>query len=184
MKDLIVMPRFRSVYKTLNEDHHKEASDETSMAKIQLKSIMADAADLLQKMDQAEELDAWVQSKLSVAEDYISTIRKYMEFEEESQPEVLPLIPAGGEDVEMGMEPGAEPAIPAIDAMDDMGDMEGMGDMDAALEGPTEDDLSMEDIESFMSEDPEKDPQPAGEEIEMSLEDDEPEELELEEFSQ
>lgn len=178
MKESIVMPRFKSVYNTLNEDHHKEASDETQMAKIQLKSIMADAAELLQKMDQAEQLDAWVQSKLAVAEDYISAIRKYMEFEEETPAEELPLIPTGDEDVEMGMDTGMEPAMPAIDAVEPP-ELPG----EEAIVGPSDDDLSMEDIESFMSEDPEKDPEPAGDEIEMSMEDDEPIELDLESFS-
>jgi len=97
MKESIEMPRFRSF---INEDYHKEASDEAAMAKVQLKSIMKDATEILQGLESSEQLDAWVQSKLSVAEDYLSTIRKYMEFEEEKAPTELPLIPDGpGPDV-------------------------------------------------------------------------------------
>ena len=97
MKDSILMPKF---VRKLNEDYHKEVSDESQMARIQLKSIMADAADILQGLDNVEQLDAWVQSKLTIAEDYLSTVKKYLQYEEEEAPQELPLIPEEGEETE------------------------------------------------------------------------------------
>lgn len=91
MKESILMPRL------LKEDHNKECSDEASMAKIQLKSIMDAAGEILQGLDNCEQLDAWVQSKISIAEDYITTVAKYMKYEEEEKPAELPLVPAGSE---------------------------------------------------------------------------------------
>ena len=88
MKESILMPRL------LKEDHHKECSDEASMVKIQLKSIIDEAGEILQGLDSCEQIDAWVQSKISIAEDYISTVAKYMKYEEEEAPAELPLVPA------------------------------------------------------------------------------------------
>jgi hypothetical protein len=59
---------------------------------------MADAAAILQGLDNTEQLDAWVQSKLTLAEDYLSTVKKYMQYEEEQSPKELPLIPQEGEE--------------------------------------------------------------------------------------
>ena len=91
MKEPILMPRL------LKEDHHKECSDEASMAKIQLKSIIDSAGEILQGLEGCDQLDAWVQSKISIAEDYITTVAKYMKYEEEEAPTELPLVPAEGE---------------------------------------------------------------------------------------
>ena len=91
MKESILMPRL------LKEDHHKECSDEASMVKIQLKSIIDEAGEILQGLDSCEQIDAWVQSKISIAEDYISTVAKYMKYEEEEAPAELPLVPAEDE---------------------------------------------------------------------------------------
>jgi len=114
MKESIKMPRL------LKEDHSKECSDEVSMAKIQLKSIMDDAGSILQGLDQCENLDAWIQSKLALAEDYLTTVAKYLKFEEEQPAEELPLVPATDE---------APPALP---------------DMSVPLDGaPEEADLAM-----------------------------------------
>lgn len=120
----------KTVKESLNEDHHKECSDEVGMAKIQLKSIMKEAGEILNDLEGCEELDAWVQSKLSIAEDYLVTVRKYLEFEEEKAPEELPLIPQGpgpeiideipAENPEEDPEPVAEPIEPVVMDVDDI----------------------------------------------------------------
>jgi hypothetical protein len=128
MRESILMPRFNF----LNEDHHKECSDEVAMAKIQLKSLINDAGEILQSLDKCEQLDAWVQSKLSIAEDYITTVRKYMQYEEEEVPEELPLIPSGGdsESDDIMMDPIS--ASPAVGPDEDEFDMDMDMDMDDA----------------------------------------------------
>jgi hypothetical protein len=148
-KDGKEVPNCVKANENLNEDHHKECSDEVSMAKIQLKSIMADAGELLQSLDQCEQLDAWVQSKISVAEDYITTVNKYMKFEEESAPEELPLIPQGpgpevideipAENPEEDPEPMVEPIEPVVMDMEDI-EMPPMGPNEAP---------EIEDLELF-----------------------------------
>ena len=150
MKDSIEMPRFKAF---LNEDHHKECGDEVGMAKIQLKSIMKEAGEILNDLEGCEELDAWVQSKLSIAEDYLTTIRKYMEFEEEEAPKELPLVPAEGpgpevideipaENPEEDPEPVEEPMELEIDDIE-------MPALD--LKGPSEE-PDIEDLELFSKE--------------------------------
>ena len=86
--------------RALLEDYHKESSDEIQMAKIQLKSIMADAADILQQLEGHEQLDSWIQSKLTMADDYLTTVKKYLQFEEEKPIKELPLVPSSS-DIEM-----------------------------------------------------------------------------------
>jgi hypothetical protein len=169
MKESILMPRF------LKEDHHKECSDEVSMAKIQLKSIMNDAAEILQGLDNCEQLDAWVQSKISVAEDYITTVAKYMKYEEEEKPEQLPLIPAGGET----QEPEDDMLMPPMEPIDAMGpDEEPEGDMMQSDIAPDEE--GEEDMDFDMEMDFDMDLADDGED---DLEDSEPDEEDLEIFA-
>ena len=147
--------------RALLENHH-EGSDEVQMAKIQLKSIMADAAEILQKIEGKGDLDSWIQSKLTMADDYLATIKKHLQFGEEEQPRELPLIPAG-EDVEM----------PSLTA--EMPD-----------EGPSDDDLAVfsqkkpEDVDIHA----ETDLDDAEQEAEAEGEDEEAEEEVEDEFSE
>jgi len=177
MKQSILMSRL------LKEDHHKECSDEASMAKIQLKSIIDGAGEILQGLDSCEELDAWVQSKISIAEDYITTVAKYMKYEEEEKPEELPLVPAAEElpaeelpaeelpPAEDGMMMGPIDAMAPIEPIGP--DEEPEGDMMASDEEPEEMEFDAE-----LSDEPE-------EEMDGELEDEveEPEEEDLDFFS-
>jgi hypothetical protein len=57
--------------------------DGISMAQIQLSNICDDAEDLIQQLDAMdEEPDEWVLSKITKAEDYIATVRDYLEFDD------------------------------------------------------------------------------------------------------
>jgi hypothetical protein len=51
------------------------------MAKAQLISIVKNAKDLFDSMDDNTQLKSWIQSKLSKAEDYISSVRTYLDGE-------------------------------------------------------------------------------------------------------
>ncbi len=61
---------------------------EGDMAKSQLRSIMANAKRLHDMMEENTNLPEWVQSKITLAEDYIVTAANYMESEmsEEANP--------------------------------------------------------------------------------------------------
>jgi hypothetical protein len=55
------------------------------MAKAQLKSIQSNASKLMNLLGDDEQLDAWVQSKLTRAEDYLDATAGYMESEKDEQ---------------------------------------------------------------------------------------------------
>lgn len=80
--------RFDSTkYRSLNESisHIQEAPTsgvegdyEGEMARGQLKSMIANAQELLKMIGEDAEIEAWVQSKITKAADYISGVRNYM----------------------------------------------------------------------------------------------------------
>ena len=65
--------RFGSV-KAIKE----EADYEGQMARAQLQMIAKRAAALAEMMTDEMQLEAWVQSKITTAEDYITTVHDYM----------------------------------------------------------------------------------------------------------
>lgn len=66
---------------------------EGDMAKSQLRSIMANAKRLHDMMQENTNLPEWVQSKITLAEDYITTAANYME--SEMNEEMKPWVKAG-----------------------------------------------------------------------------------------
>ncbi len=64
-----------SLYEGMHADY------EGKMAKAQLISIVKNAKDLFDSMDDNTQLKAWIQSKLTKAEDYISSVRTYLDGE-------------------------------------------------------------------------------------------------------
>ena len=69
----------------LQEDDHLQSNDESSMAQAQLKSIQSNASKLMDIIGDDEQLDAWVQAKLTKAEDYLDSAAGYLESEEQEQ---------------------------------------------------------------------------------------------------
>jgi hypothetical protein len=63
---------------SLNEDDWKQGDDESDMAKSQLQSIQSNAARLMDMIGDNEQLDAWVQAKLTKAEDYLNSVEGYL----------------------------------------------------------------------------------------------------------
>lgn len=66
-----------------------EYDREGDMAKSDLRSIIANAQRLHDMMDDADNLPEWVQSKITLAEDYISTVANYMTSEMKEEVEYL-----------------------------------------------------------------------------------------------
>ena len=63
------------------EDDHLQSDDESSMAKAQLRSIQSNASKMMDLLGDDDQLDAWVQSKLTKAEDYLDAVAGYTESE-------------------------------------------------------------------------------------------------------
>jgi hypothetical protein len=61
----------------------KEYGYEGDMAISQLKSIIMNAQGLMDMLKPESDLPEWVQSKITLAEDYISTAHNYMKSEKE-----------------------------------------------------------------------------------------------------
>lgn len=79
--------------KPLNEDDWQQKDDESDMAKSQLLNLIDTAKDLEAMISDGEQLDAWVQAKLTTAQDYIESVYRYMKGEdlqsvEEPQPSI------------------------------------------------------------------------------------------------
>jgi hypothetical protein len=68
-----------SLGEVLNEGHKFDY--EGKMAQSQLLSIVKNARDLFNMMDEKTQLKSWVQSKLTKAEDYLDAVRTYLEGE-------------------------------------------------------------------------------------------------------
>ena len=66
----------------LEEDDHLDPNDESDMAKVQLANVIHYAQELLTMIKDGQQLDAWVQSKLTIAFDYIDSVKHYLEGED------------------------------------------------------------------------------------------------------
>ena len=89
-----------------------EIDREGRMAKRQLSDIAEYAAELSQMLSDETQLEAWVQSKLTKAADYIKTVKHYVEYgmEEGAYDQVMPGMQA--EMPEMDPKVGIEAEIP------------------------------------------------------------------------
>jgi hypothetical protein len=81
-KDDIISPyekkRGMAIAKNMNEDDWMQPDDEADMAHSQLSNIKRLSAELCDMIDQEEQLDAWVQAKLTKAEDYLQSVYGYL----------------------------------------------------------------------------------------------------------
>ena len=73
----------------LSEDDWQQPDDESSMAKTQLQSIIRDAQNLEYMIQDNEQLDAWVQSKITKAQDYLASVYNYMNGEAEQDKQTM-----------------------------------------------------------------------------------------------
>lgn len=73
----------------LSEDDWQQSDDESSMAKSQLQSLIRDAQNLEYMIQDNEQLDAWVQSKITKAQDYIASVYQYMKGETEQDKQTM-----------------------------------------------------------------------------------------------
>ena len=64
-----------------NEPYFDYPDEEGDMAKRQLQHINQYSSELMAMLDDNEQLESWVQSKITKAADYISTVKHYLEYE-------------------------------------------------------------------------------------------------------
>jgi hypothetical protein len=68
--------------KALREDDNLDPNDEADMAHTQLMTSINACEKLASTIKPGMQLDAWVQSKLTLAAEYLSTVAEYMSAEE------------------------------------------------------------------------------------------------------
>jgi hypothetical protein len=73
------------IKEVLNEDDYMQSDDESDMAHSQLLSIKSNTEELMNMIGKDEQLDAWVQSKLTIAQDYLEAVTGYLKGEETNQ---------------------------------------------------------------------------------------------------
>ena len=69
----------------VNEDDWMQKDDESDMALSQISSIIELSNNLKSLISDGEQLDAWVQSKLTKAQDYLNSVYGYLKGEEEQE---------------------------------------------------------------------------------------------------
>ena len=74
--------RGMAIAKNMNEDDWMQKDDEADMAYSQLSNIKRLSTELCDMIDSEEQLDAWVQAKLTKAEDYLQSVYGYLYGEE------------------------------------------------------------------------------------------------------
>jgi len=103
-----------------------EIDEEGRMAKRQLTDIAEYAQELSQMLNDETQLEAWVQSKLTKAADYIKTVKHYVEYgmEEGAYDQVMPQMNAGMMSMATAMPPLAQTEPEMEEYEYDMGDFE------------------------------------------------------------
>lgn len=72
----------------MDQENIKKDDHEAAMAKADLYKLAQYSAKLFKMIDEGDELQGWVQSKLTKASDYISSVYHYMEYEQMKQGQV------------------------------------------------------------------------------------------------
>jgi hypothetical protein len=127
-----------SMNKRVFESDWKQPNDESKMAKMQIKSILANAQEILDNIDVADNLDAWIQSSLTLADDYLESVKKYLLFGEDDVT-VLEPIPV--------TEPENEPVAPQEPIMPSMNDYPDQGEGGEEVPEEMPDEVGDEDLE-------------------------------------
>ena len=81
LRSAIEEVRQKQYIKEANDKDPGEYDQEGDMAKNQLKKIAEYALGLYSVLDDNQELESWVQSKITLADDYISKVKHYLENE-------------------------------------------------------------------------------------------------------
>ena len=110
----------------LDDKHHMDHVDEEGgMAKSQLYNLAKYAIMLHDSLDDETQLEAWVQSKITIASEYIGKVKHYLEYEmglEMHEPELEMEYPEEDSPCGQEIEPQGQPDEP-ITVMNDDGEL-------------------------------------------------------------
>lgn len=67
----------------------EELDYEGEMAKSELRNIIQNAEELFNMLDEDTQLEAWVQSKLTKANEYLDSVNQYLKYQSISQPSMM-----------------------------------------------------------------------------------------------
>ena len=74
----IVHVASRTPMRSVGSDAPEAHDPESKMIQYQLKNIIENAEELIQMVEGLDSIEDWIQSKVTLADDYISTLRDYM----------------------------------------------------------------------------------------------------------
>ena len=110
----------------LDDKHHMDhVDDEGGMAKSQLYKMAKYAIMLHDSLEDDTQLEAWVQSKITIASEYISKVKHYLEYEmglEMEDPDLDIDYPEEDSSCGEKMEPQGQPSEPIM-SMDNKGNI-------------------------------------------------------------
>jgi hypothetical protein len=79
---------YADVLKGRGVDLKEEVDYEGEMAKSELYRLVKNSQELMQMLDDDTQLEAWVQSKITKAADYIASVSQYLGFQAENKPSI------------------------------------------------------------------------------------------------
>jgi len=104
------MKSFKQILEAIKDEADEGEYDyEGDMAKSQLRSIMVNAKRIHDMLEDDTNLPEWVQAKITLAEDYISTASNYMQ--SEMSEEVATNNAGGGQVAGIGVGAQGEPGV-------------------------------------------------------------------------
>tara|TARA_B100000035_G_C20993046_1_gene551139 strand:- start:367 stop:795 length:429 start_codon:yes stop_codon:yes gene_type:complete len=110
----------------LDDKHHMDHVDEEGgMAKSQLYNLAKYAIMLHDALEDETQLEAWVQSKITIATEYMGKVKHYLEYEmglQMEEPDMDVDYPEEDSPCGKGIEPQGQPAEPMM-SMDDEGNI-------------------------------------------------------------
>jgi len=90
---------FDKIMSNLNENHSPEGDDEGRMALYQLKSMRDKIDRMIGMIQNNDQFEGWVQSKITLADDYITTISDYLENLKKEEDQSEDSEPRGSDDM-------------------------------------------------------------------------------------
>jgi hypothetical protein len=90
---------FDKIMSNLNENHSPEGDDEGRMALYQLKSMRDKIDHMIGMIQNNDQFEGWVQSKITLADDYITTISDYLENLKKEEDQSEDSEPRGSDDM-------------------------------------------------------------------------------------
>ena len=87
LENVRVYKKTKSIINSIDETtlkiENEDGKYESKMLKAQLFSIIENASELLERIDEYDQIEDWIQSKITIAEDYVRTTNTYIKYYED-----------------------------------------------------------------------------------------------------